>query len=462
MKYLFFIFMTISAHAAITPLIVKESALKNHPSVIVSIERMRGADEAVHGAIGFYDTKIVSDYRRQIKGEYRNTVSRSFLMKPLPIANSKIYAGSEQISNPTGKFSPFYNTGNPSTTGQSGNYSVLGIQLSLWKNLFLDPSRAALKNAKYNALIAKADKRLTELTIARLGQLAYWEWVTAIKVKNAFEELLKNGETRNDYLISRSKKGDVAQILVTENEQYIASRKRALLAAKERLIRSEFALSLFYRDENGEPLVPAALENFEDYPKNLSEFLVNLDLNSSIDDLMPNRPDLKNLAIAVDKTEVDLELAKQDLRPQIDLTSEYFQRTAENPNMPRDYLMMMAQVSIPLERNLGKGNIEAARARQMVTKREMNYGKEKYKVEVMSLRESLRLRLEQALQAEIEFSKAKELVETETYKFKSGGGSLFLINLREEAQASAEASFHDARLSFMDTFLSYEALVSGE
>jgi outer membrane protein TolC len=462
MKYLFFIFMTISAHAAITPLIVKESALKNHPLVLVSIERMRGADEAVNGAIGFYDTKIVSDYRRQIKGEYRNTVSRSFLMKPLPIANSKIYAGSEQISNPTGKFSPFYNTGNPSTTGQSGNYSVLGIQLSLWKNLFLDPSRAALKNAKYNALIAKADKRLTELTIARLGQLAYWEWVTAIKVKNAFEELLKNGETRNDYLISRSKKGDVAQILVTENEQYIASRKRALQAAKERLIRSEFALSLFYRDENGEPLVPAALENFEDYPKNLSEFLVNLDLNSSIDDLMPNRPDLKNLAIAVDKTEVDLELAKQDLRPQIDLTSEYFQRTAENPNMPRDYLMMMAQVSIPLERNLGKGNIEAARARQMVTKREMNYGKEKYKVEVMSLRESLRLRLEQALQAEIEFSKSKELVETETYKFKSGGGSLFLINLREEAQASAEASFHDARLSFMDTFLSYEALVSGE
>ena len=40
------------------------------------------------------------------------------------------------------------------------------------------------------------------------------------RVKNIYEELLKNGETRNEYLVARKTRGDVAQILVTENELY--------------------------------------------------------------------------------------------------------------------------------------------------------------------------------------------------------------------------------------------------
>ncbi len=460
MKYFILLLITLPSYGALSPLVVKESALKYHPTVLAALEKMRAADETVKGARGAFDTKVVSDYKRQTKGDYKNTVSRSFLVKPIPLANSKIYAGSEQISNLNGRFSPVYNTGNPSTTGQPGNYSVLGLQLSLWKNLFIDPNRASLKNAKYDSKMAKADKYLTELNIGRLGQLAYWEWVTASKIKSVFEELLRNGETRNEYLVTRSKKGDIAQIVVTENEQYVASRKGSLQVAKERLLRSEYALSLFYRDENGEPIIPSEKETFEEYPNNFATFLENLDTNSNIDTLMEKRPDLQNLSLTVEKTDVDLDLARQDLKPQIDVTTEYYQRTAENSNMPRDYLMVMAQLSVPIERNLGNGNIAAARARKMVAEREMSLGRQSYKFEVMALRQSLYLQLEQVIQSEIEYSKAKELVISETYKFKTGGGNLFLVNLREEAQASAEASFHESRLAFMNTLLSYQALIS--
>ncbi len=65
-----------------------------------------------------------------------------------------------------------------------------------------------------------------------------------------------------------------------------------------------------------------------------------------------------------------------------------------------------------------------------------------------------------SLWSEIEFSKSKELVASEAYKFKIGGGNLFLVNLREESQARAEASFQEARLAFMNTLLGYLALVS--
>lgn len=459
MKFLILLLITIPAQGTVTPSGVKESALKHHQDVLAAMERLRAGEEAVTGARGAFDTKFVSDYKRQTKGDYRNTVSRTFLVKPLRFANSRIYAGSEQISSLQGRFSPTYNTGNPSTTGQPGNYSVLGAQLSLWKNFLIDPNRAALQNANYDAMMAKSAKKMIDLDTSRFAQLAYWEWVTAKKVKEAYEELLQNGEKRNEYLAARKKKGDIAQIVVTENEQYIASRKGALQAASERHLRAEYALSLFYRNDNGEPIVPSSEDNFEDYPPNLASLIENLDLSTNPEELLKRRPDLKNLSLNVAKKEVDVELAKQDLKPQLDVTTEYYQRTRENPNMPRDYLMVMAQVSIPIERNLGQGNIAAAKARQMVAERELSFGQQTYKNELLATRKSLLLRLEQVKQAEIEFTKAKELVLSEEYKFKTGGGNLFLVNLREEALASAEASFHEARLSFMDAVLNYQALV---
>jgi outer membrane protein TolC len=460
MKYLLGLLITVPAFAAISSAVVKDSALKHHPSVHAALERMNAGQESVTGARGAFDAKVVSDYKRQTKHSWNTTLSRTQLEKPLRFANSKIYAGTEQISNPAGLLAPIYNTGNP--TGQTGNYTLVGLKVSLWKNLLIDPERAHLRNAKYDAKIAKAEKTLTVLDIGRLGQLAYWEWVTAKKVKQAYEELLKNGVTRNAFLDVRSKKGDIAQIIVTENEQYVASRKGALQAATERLLRAEYNLSLFLRDEKGDPVLPNAAEDFEDYPRNLAVFMENLDINSDVDGLIEQRPDMRSFAYNVAKSEVDLDLARQDLKPQVDVTTEYFERTIHHPtnSMPNDYLMVMAQVTIPIERNLGKGNIAAAQARRMVAQKEMNLGRQTYRANIMSLRQALQLRLEQVTQTEIEFTKSKELVASETYKFKTGGGNLFLVNIREEAQASAEASFHESRLAFVDTVLTYQALVS--
>jgi outer membrane protein TolC len=279
-------------------------------------------------------------------------------------------------------------------------------------------------------------------------------------VKHVYEDLVKNSEVRNEYLVDRHKRGDIAQILVTENEQYVASRKGSLQAAMERLIRAEYALSLFYRNEKGDPINPSEATDFEDYPGKLGTLLDNMDLTSNVDELIEKRPDMKNLALNVEKIEVQLELAKQDLAPQIDVTTEYYKRTVAHPNMPLDYMMVMAHVSVPIERDLGNGNIAAARARRMVAQKRMSLGRQTYAFEVMALRKALLLQLEQVTQSEIEYTKARELVASETYKFKTGGGNLFLVNLREQAQANAEASFHESRLAFMNTLLSYQALVS--
>lgn len=424
----------------------------------MALENLKAAEEKINARRGAFDAKVTSDYRRQTKHDWNATLHRTQLEKPLRFANSRVYAGTEQQSNARGIFAPFYNTGYPQS--QYGNYNLIGAKVSLWKDLLIDSDRAALTKAKYDLSIAQGESKLSEWNIARLGQLAYWQWVTARKIKDVYEELLKNGETRNEYLNARSKKGDIARIVVTENEQYVASRKGSLQAATERLVRAKLDLSLFYRDANAQPIIPAD-ESYEDYLSKLMSLMERIDINSDVESFIHKRPDLKNLALNVTKSEVDLDLAKQDLSPQVDVTTEYFQRTVEHPQgLPRDYLMVMAKVSVPIERNLGNGNIGAARARKMVAEKEMSYGHQTYKNEILTLRQALILRLEQVTQSEIEFTKAKELVESETYKFKSGGGNLYLVNLREEAQANAEASFHEARLAFMDAYLIYQAMIN--
>lgn len=443
-----------SAEAGLTAESVSESALRHHPEVLAAQDRLREAKELSRSAKGAYDARIVSDYRRQTKSNYQTTLSRTVVQKPLRFANSKVYAGSEQISNPDGALSPIYNTGNP--TSQTGNYSLVGIQVSLLRNLIIDKDRGALRVSQVEEKNAEARGDLSRLSIARNSQIAYWDWVTARKLQGVYEALLKNGEFRSALLGDRQKKGDIAQILVTENEQYLAGRKGALEIAKERLARAELNLALYNRGAQGEPIIPLPKSEFQDFPK-ITEFTLE-SLKEVSEDGIEKRPELRELSGDLEKSEIQIQVSEEDLKPQLDISTEFYKRTESHPGMPQEYLMVMAQVSIPIERNLGKGNVAAARARKLAASRALSLGRETYLLTLEALKRSLVLQREQVRQSRIELDKSRELVASETYKFHKGGSNLFLVNLREESQARAEVNFHEAQLRFMQTLLEYQFL----
>jgi outer membrane protein TolC len=450
------LFLIHKTSASLTPQILKESTLRHHPHVMTALLEFQANDDNVRAARGSFDLQFVSDYKRQTKDVYRTTLSRSQIEKPLRFASSKIYLGQEQISNPSGLLAPIYNTGNPAT--QTGNYTLIGAKFSLWRNLLLDPERAQFQSAKLQRSQAEQNLRLTKLHVVRLALLAYWEWVTAQKLKVAYENLLKNGETRNDYLLQRSRKGDIGKVIVTENEQYVAKRNAALQAIRERLLRAELDLSLFWRDEEGKPQIPQPDLAYEDFPNSLETFIEKENQPQHLSTIIHRRPEIVDLNLEIEKSALELNLAKQNLYPQLDVTTEYFQRNTAHPNMPTDYLMVMAQVRIPLEQNLGRGQMAKAQSEKNRHEKLRELALQELTIEMVALQKSLSLQLEQVQQAEIEFKKAKELVEAENYKFKIGGGNLFLVNLREEAQTDAEASYHEAKLHFMSTLLHYQAL----
>ena len=141
---LFFMFISISSYGSLNPAVVKESALKHHPSILAAIEKNRSGQEAVIGAKGAFDAVAVSDYKRQTKQAWNTEISRTQIEKPLRLANSKFYIGHEYIKpNVNGRLAPIYNSGNPA--GLEGGYKVIGAKISLWK-ILLSPKKFLKKD----------------------------------------------------------------------------------------------------------------------------------------------------------------------------------------------------------------------------------------------------------------------------------------------------------------------------
>lgn len=438
---------------ALTPQAVRESALKHHPTVKNAIDRMLAGADSVQGARGAFDAKLVGDHSRVATGVWRRTLTDVAIEKPIATNNSRVYAGYSYGFN--GSFPPQFST----LSTNSGGTPRVGLATSLWRHRSIDAARAALKNARFDASIAKGEKLLTEWDIGRLSEIAYWEWVTAQRIQQVYENLLGNAEARNGLLNSRVQRGDAPKVLVRENEQYIAGRKAGLMAATERRIRAEYELSLFLRDEQGAPLLPKEKEPFEDYPEDLARLLQQLDFGADIGQLAQRRPDIANLSASFEKAKVNLAMARNDLMPKVDVWGDYARNIGdEDPENPPHVWSFGVRLEIPIERDLGKGNIAAAQNLENAARREWELGKQSYHAAIMANREALRLQLGQVEQAAIELARARELVEAENYKLRSGGGNLFLVNLREEASARAEASWHEARLGFMATLLGYKAL----
>jgi outer membrane protein TolC len=446
-------FLILKSDASISAQIVSESAKKNHPVVKIALDKWHASEEKIKSSQGSFDTKLVTDHYRVATGMWARTFTDVVVEKPLPVANSKIYLGYSYGFN--GVFPPQFST----MSTNSGGTPRLGFSTSLWRHRALDENRANLINAKYDANIYKGEKYLTDWDIKKMSESAYWEWVTSNRVEVVYKNLLAIGEQRNDNLHSRVKRGDAPILLVKENEQYIASRKVALASAIQRKINAQNILSLFYRDQDGQPIKIEETTAFEDFPTDFSFIDQKLNINLSFDEIINARPDLKNFHLTKLKAETDLALSEHELKPKVDLWGDYTRNIGDEDvaNPPHIYSFGV-KLEIPIERNLGRGKIAEASRLKMIAQKELQIALENYKNDFLINQYNLKLQKEKVEQAKIEFEKAQELLEAETIKFKTGGSNLFLVNLREEAVAHADVSWSEARLELMMTFLHFEAI----
>jgi hypothetical protein len=228
---------------------VLESVYYSFPALEAAMREADIADGKQLAASGEFDLKIKAESMSLAEGfydNYRNLVKLEQALMP----GGSVY-GQYRIGD--GSYPEYYRD---RETNEGGEFKI-GWQTPLMRNRAIDQRRADIFQAtlRREQVDPFVQGLLLEFTYGAAD--AYWSWVAAGLSYDAQRDLLRVTEERNKQFEERVKREDLAAIELVQNERLIASRQAKVVEAERKLQQSAIKLSLFFRDGQGRPVLPA-------------------------------------------------------------------------------------------------------------------------------------------------------------------------------------------------------------
>ena len=320
--------------------------------------------------------------------------------------------------------------------------AFLGFTLPLLQGGWTDRRRTDIKQSKIELKRMGDLRDATQLQLELDAATAYWDWVEAGLNMKIEQQLLDLATSRNDKLLRQIELGAVDRLAGIENQRLILDRKARLVAAERNLQGAALELSLYLRDENGDPWVvgPERLPN--DVPAMPPP--PDYDLDSDIAYALDQRPDRRAQQRSLEQTNLELRLAKNNRFPRVEVSgifSQEFGRNfsadpAETTPLPTE-LMTWLQVTVPIPLRQGRGGVRSTEAARGIIGQDLRLLDNQIGVEVADAHVALEAQYQQALLASGQVGLTIQLAEAELNRFELGDGDLLLVNLRELAIADA-------------------------
>lgn len=337
--------------------------------------------------------------------------------------------------------------------GFNGNRQqvLLGGFVPLLRGLMVNPENAELQRsglADPRADIEIAQTR-QDLFLAAASQ--YWEWVAAWKLADVQQRAVKVAEDRFKQIEERAKKGLSAPLDAVEANQEVQRRKEILIGATRTVEQEQYKLSLFLW-ENGTPVSPAGAR-VPDFPK-----AVPLPMPETVkaDKLAARaaRPEVLAVGIEAKLNNIDLELAKNNLLPSLDLE-------AAPARAPEKFVLGLgyrfgAEFKMPFLQRKARGEALEAQGkadRLVLTQR---FREQQVIVDVdnaLSAVERSKQRIDAAFQS---LQLAKTLEEGERFRFSLGATSVLFVNLRERLAVDSENQWIRAVADYQRSLAQYQ------
>jgi outer membrane protein TolC len=306
-------------------------ALANNNDIAIERESFRIVDASLLRADAPYDPTF------RLDAQYRNSTdpANSLLSGAPPGAlapSSEGYSGAASIGAllPTGGTVSLSASAARDITNNflallSPAYSSsLGIDLRqpLLQNLSVDPARRAIRIARLDKDRGAASlKRTVADTVANVER-AYWNLVAArrdvvVRESNVRLAAEQREDTKSKIEVGTLPETDIAQPLAE-----LERRRGDLYASEEQMRRAELLLKLLLLKDSSDPLWNQTLEPV-DPPETA---IVQVDLAEAIRRAESNRPELAEARTALVERDVDVDFAKDRLKPQLDLVAGYARR----------------------------------------------------------------------------------------------------------------------------------------
>ncbi|MGA1192312.1 MAG: TolC family protein [Bdellovibrionota bacterium] len=429
---------------------VLTSTSNHHPQVQAALAALDGAKGTLLSAQGGFDPTISLNGQWYGSGYYDG--SRAFsseLSIPLETASSNLFVGGR---NSRGEFPIYEDQYKTLRDGEVG----AGIRLSLLRGNLIDRRRTDLAVGELQLEQQEQELQAVELFLQQEAALAFWEWSVRKHQIRVFQELLEVSERRQSQFEEQVKLGQLARIEALDNSRTILNRREKLLEQEQTFQQAAQKLSLFLRDESGDPVYAS-----EDMKSVLPQPLkVIPEYRAKLEKAIKERPDIKALTTQLETLERERSLLENNLLPALDLetavTRDYGEGDASREGTEWKGMLTF---EVPLYRRTAKGKLGEVNARIRETRQELRLIRDRLRALSRSLLEILERSYSQYQVLKDDVSITKELEEGEFEKFQAGASNLMLVAMRELTTAGVRQQKLDSLLTNRAAFLQLVALV---
>jgi outer membrane protein TolC len=262
--------------------------------------------------------------------------------------------------------------------------------------------------------------------------------LVAVHQYRVLKDLLETAELRNSQIESYVEAGDKPRFDLVDNTRSVLKRRSDLIKAENEIQQTQFELSLFYRDESGEPILvepSRAASDLAAPPKTTLRDSVQ----ELVDRAVKARPELEALRLQLAQTRVDLKVAENQLLPDLGVNVEGSKDIGNGARKQLDQgeLIVAFKLEVPLQMRKQKGKRDSLTAQLGELTRLKSYMEDKVATEVNKAVVKMEVARQRIQLAESELAAARELEEGERVRFSGGDSNLVFVNLREQTAAEA-------------------------
>lgn len=320
-----------------------------------------------------------------------------------------------------------------SATGEGGEFYT-GFQYPLFRGAGINDKFVAEQQAELGISVADAGLALTRLELLQKAISSYWDWVAANQRLEVARTLLTLAQVRTVGIQDRAKAGDLPTIDIVEAQQEVQLRQGELIKAQRDVQKESLSLSQYLWNQDGSPGSPPSSQQA---PR---QFPVPAPIEASLAQISPERilarrPELQRIALNNQIAFLDVSLAQNQRLNAVDLYATAGQDTGLN-NVGSTFKLGV-KISLPLAQRTADGLIQQAQLKIDKLALDNLFEKQRISIEVNDALQSVEAALGRYEAATQEVQLASRLEESERTRFSLGDSTVFLVNQRERAAASA-------------------------
>jgi outer membrane protein TolC len=415
------------------------SLYQSFPEIARARQQTAVASGELLSANGAYDLKFEAFSLSEPTGFYEN------YRNGLGVARQTWWGGYVSAGYRIGRgfYQPWYKE---RQTDDAGEFKAAFAQ-PLLQGRAIDPQRVALFQASLAQQAAQPIVQRAILDASRDAAAVYWQWVASGAVLEAQRELLSIAEKRGQQFAAGVAAGKFAEIDLILNQQLIAERSALALQSEQKFRASAIKLSLYLRDDAGQPLIPIDGWLPSQFP--VIQPPPPSDLDDSLAAALARRPEPQILTYELRTVQQDRRLARNEMLPRIDLVAEASQDMGEPATSSDDkgeFELVVGFLSeVPIQRRKARGKIQSTTAKLAQINEKIRLTQNKIAVELQTARNALLLSSQVVQQSELALRAAVETLERYRFAFDRGKIDLIYLNLLETKTNEAEIELVEAQ-----------------